>query len=275
MFVARTLLFGSSENVCWDNMLCTCTETFYVFRYKVSDQPRIYQNALHMCGLNPNKDWRRYFSEAVVIAQSKFRLSTSEWVKCSDKEKSNRTIAEIETPEPEDDMSEQAVERVADYFKSTQKTAKTVSSYLRPEQLSVGVMEAVLRMFGRATDMQEPCLVIDPFCGTGCPHSTRHVPHSLLCMFFFAYLCIGLSGNATPHLHVGTTGVAALQLGCYFIGMETDINCAEKAEARLSKVTNKGRAEISSSVEKVNSCGVSLVIESEWSKKEEEEEEEE
>lgn len=44
---------------------------------------------------------------------------------------------------------------------------KRRTKHVRKEQLSQGVLLQLLKMFGRYGEEQEPCIVVDPFCGTG------------------------------------------------------------------------------------------------------------
>jgi hypothetical protein len=57
---------------------------------------------------------------------------------------------------------------------------------LRAEQLPTSMLRFLIMAFGRWSAFQAPLVVCDPFCGTG------------------------------------STGVAATQLGCYFMGMDND-----------------------------------------------------
>ena len=72
----------------------------------------------------------------------------------------------------------------------------------------------------------------------------------------------------------GSTGAAALKLGCYFVGMDLDNDCMSCSDLWLGQVTGKSGDSAETAFEgKVNDIGSSLLKEASFQPPAEEEEE--
>ena len=151
-------------------ILLVCAETFYVFKCQM--QTSVYHNGWYMFDINRRSNWRASWADAVTIPPSQFLKSKKE-IRMGPEEKQFEEV-ETYTPDTAGCSSDEGVSQAAfaealneclkaDAIRVTKARAK----HFRREQLSQGVLLQVLKMFGRVGLDQEPCVVVDPFCGTG------------------------------------------------------------------------------------------------------------
>jgi hypothetical protein len=89
-------------------------------------------------------------------------------------------------------------------------SAKTRNTYLRKEQISLGVLHALFKSLGRILLEQVSTQYI------GCVGTTLVTTNTFICVWQAPLVVID------PFAGTASTGVMALRTGCYFIGLDND-----------------------------------------------------
>jgi hypothetical protein len=194
-----------------------CSDTFFLYKPVESAKP--FNNALLWASINIKSPWRTLWADNVILTDF------------------NKTKDEIQLVAEGQKFKQEDVETITlegyGEFKAIMETqtkaVRARRAHVRKEQLSQGVLQQLLRTLGRLVIEQ----VLSSFSLFGCaitPGVTTHNQHTIVLNLrkqnktknTTRYIVQDPVVVIDPFCGTGSTGVAALLSGSYFIGIDSD-----------------------------------------------------